>query len=170
MSYLLLGFSTDKKDCISKIIRKITWSKFSHVVLVSPDQTSYIESIHGVGVRELPIGEFFKKGSVEIGKISHPHPEEVWRLAKKEIGKPYDSMYIYGWLFRRNWQDDEKWACCELVPAMAKRTGHPIIRCEEFIKVTPQMLYIISSPYKGADLKTLTNTISKEALWLYQQL
>ena len=148
MNYILIGFSTDKKDWISKIIRKVTWSKFSHVVLINPDRSSYIESTHGVGVRELPISEFFEKNNIEIGMINHPNPEEVWRLAKQEIGKPYDNMYIYGWLFRRNWQDDAKWACCELIPAMTARTGYPIVRCEEFMKVTPQMLYMISSPYK----------------------
>ncbi len=149
MNYILIGFSTDKQDWISKIIRKLTWSKFSHVVLINPDHSSYIESTHSVGVRELPIGEFLKKNNMEIGMIRHPHPEEVWRLARLEIGKPYDSAYIYGWLFHRNWQDDKKWACCELIPALTNRIGYPIIRCEEFIKVTPQILYMISSPYEG---------------------
>jgi len=149
---ILIGFSTDKQDWISGIIRYLTWSKFSHVVLISPDRLSYIESTHGVGVRELPISELLKKGSIEIGTITHPHPDQIWDLAKKEIGKPYDSKYIYGWLFRKNWQDDKKWACCELIPAMAERTGHPIIRCEEFIKVTPETLYMISSPYKRREV------------------
>ena len=148
MSKLLIGFSTDKKDWISKIIRLMTWSKFSHVVLISPDGKSYIESTHGIGVRELPIAEFFKKDGVEIGEVEHPFPHAVWKLAKREIGKPYDSKYIYGWLFHRNWQDDNQWACCELVPAMAIRAGHSIIREDCLIKVTPELLYSISKPYK----------------------
>lgn len=148
MSYLLIGFSTDKQDWISGAIRKLTWSRFSHVVLINPDRSSYIESTHGVGVRELPIGELWEKGDVEIGKINHPNPKKVWELAKREIGKPYDSKYVWGWLCHRNWQEDKEWACCELIPALAAKTGHPIIRCEEFCKVTPQLLYMISSRVK----------------------
>lgn len=149
--YLLVGFSTDKQDWISAIIRKFTWSKFSHVVLINPDCSSFIESTHGVGVRELPIQEFLDRDSVEIGKINHPYPDRVWELARKEIGKPYDSKYVYGWLCRRNWQDDKEWACCELIPALSAQTGVPIIRCKEFIKVTPQVLYMISCPLGGTD-------------------
>jgi uncharacterized protein YycO len=147
MGQILIGFSTDKSDWVSKIIRLMTWSRFSHVVLIAPDRTSYIESTHGFGVREMPIDKFFEREGVEIGTIEHPDPEAVWELAKKEIGKPYDTMYIYGWLFRRNWQDDEQWACCELIPVLAAKTGHPIFRCEECIKISPQLLYMISKPY-----------------------
>jgi uncharacterized protein YycO len=148
MSHIIVGFCTDKSDWISTIIRTLTWSKFSHVVLINPDKTSYIESTHGIGVREMPIEEFLKKDNREIGRINHPHPDKVWEMAKQEIGKPYDSKYIYGWLCHRNWQADDKWACCELVPAITAKTGHPVIRCSEFVKVTPEMLYMISSPYK----------------------
>ena len=147
MEHIIIGFATDKQDWISGVIRKMTWSKFSHVVLISPDHASYIESTHGVGVREMPIETFLKKDDNEIGKIHHPCPKEVWELAKKEIGKPYDSKYVYGWLFHRNWQDDDKWACCELIPGITAKTGHPIIRNSEFIKVTPEILYMISTPY-----------------------
>ena len=148
MNSILLGFSTDKQDQISRVIRKFTWSKFSHTVLINPDHTSYIESTHKVGVQELPVSEFLKKDHIEFGTIIHPYPKEVWRLVKQEKGKDYDDWYPYGWMFRKNWQDDTKWACCELVPVMAARAGYPIIRCEEVMKVTPQMLYMISSPYK----------------------
>lgn len=148
MSNLTLGFSTDKQDYISRLIRFFTWSKFSHVVLINPDGSSYIESTHGVGVRELPISEFLKKGCVKFGTIYHPFPGKVWELVKGEIGKPYDDLYIYGWLCRRNWQDDAKWACCELVPAMAARAGYPIIREDCFTKITPELLYSISTPYQ----------------------
>ncbi|PKN71197.1 MAG: hypothetical protein CVU54_01890 [Deltaproteobacteria bacterium HGW-Deltaproteobacteria-12] len=147
--HIIVGFSTDKQDFISKVIRLLTWSRFSHVVLISPDKKSYIESTHGAGVRELPIEAFLKKDGVEFGTIYHPDPDKVWQLAKQEIGKPYDSLYIYGWLCRRNWQDDASWACCELVPAMAVRAGHPIIREDCFIKITPELLYQTSTPYEG---------------------
>lgn len=158
MGELLIGFSTDKKDIISRIIRIMTWSKFSHTVLISPDHKSYIESTHKVGVREQPISEFFKREGVEIGVINHPNPQAVWDLAKAEIGKPYDYVYIYGWLLHRNWQKDDKWACCELIPAMTDRTKSPIIRCSEFDKVTPQLLYMISTPYDGfQELKAASN-------------
>lgn len=144
MDYITIGFSTDKKDWISKVIRKITWSRFSHVVLISPNESSVIESKHSTGVREVPIENFLSRDNVELAKIYHPFPDRIWELAKAEVGKPYDDLYIYGWLFHRNWQDDKKWACCELIPAMAARTGFPIVRKSEFIKVTPQLLYMIS--------------------------
>lgn len=145
-SFLKVGFSTNKQDFISRLIRKVTWSRYSHVVLISPDGLSYIESTHGIGVRELPIQNFLTKDNYEIAKIFHPYPGSVWNLARHEVGKPYDEWYIWGYLFRRNWQDDSKWACCELIPSMAERCGHSLIRSSEFFKVSPQTLYMISMP------------------------
>jgi uncharacterized protein YycO len=143
---MLLGFSTDRSDWISSVIRKLTWSRFSHTVLISPDRRSFIESTHGVGVRELPIEEFLKKDGIAFGRIHHPNPQAVWDLARAEVGKPYDELYIYGYLFRTNWQDDTRWACSELVPAMAEKAGHPIVRREAISKISPEFLWRITTP------------------------
>lgn len=116
MKRVLVGFCTDKRDRISTLIRWATWWRHSHVVLVSTDSRYIIEATHGKGVVLSTLKEFLTRDSAEIRGIPHHNPEECWRRALMQVGKPYDWKYTWSWVFRRrDWQDDNAWACSELV-------------------------------------------------------
>ena len=121
-SYIIVGFSTEKTDLFSSVIRWATRFRFSHVVLVSPDRQNIIEATTTYGVRDLPISEWQRTESLtELRRIPHPDPQGVWDRAMTQRGKPYDMKYSYGWFFnRRNWQDPNALACCELIIEAAK--------------------------------------------------
>lgn len=109
-----LVFCTDKQDWISTVIRWITWSRFSHVALLSPDGRQAIEATHGVGVRLVPADDILRRDQVEVRSLAGD-PWLAWQKATAQLGKPYDWRFIYGWLVRRDWQDDSAWACAELI-------------------------------------------------------
>ena len=146
MNSILVGFCTDKSDWISTVIRWLTWWRHSHVVLISPCQLYVIESTHGKGVVGGTLAEFLGRDGVEVRTIPHADPDAVWHKVENEIGKPYDWKYIYGWLFRRNWQDPAAWSCPELIATMAGLfpldfAGH----------ISPRDLYLISYPLTDSD-------------------
>lgn len=64
--------------------------------------------------------------------------QEFAGLLMAEIGKPYDSDWILGYPVNRNWQDDDKWSCSELLAAKAAKVG--IIHHLKLHRVTPGRL------------------------------
>ncbi len=114
-AHIVLGFCTDKKDWISRVICWFTWSQFAHVVLVSPCSTEIIESTHGKGVVIGSLAEFLARDGAELRRIPHHDPSAAWARALSQVGKPYDWRFPYAWLLRRDWQDPAAWACSELV-------------------------------------------------------
>lgn len=142
MSYVLVGFSTEKTDWFSRAIRFFTRCKYSHVVMVSPSQEDVIESTTTFGVRDVPFIIWAGGESVtEVRKIPHPCPEKAWLRAWAERGKPYDMKFSYGWFFRRNWQDPSAWACSELIAWAGE-----FFPADALDTITPRDLYLISEP------------------------
>lgn len=113
--YLALIFCTDKSDWVSTAIRWLTWWKHSHVGMVSPYAPLVIESTHGVGVREVSMASFLNRDGAEVRYLPCADPARAWDRALSQVGKPYDWRFAWGWLFRRNWQDNRAWACSELI-------------------------------------------------------
>lgn len=145
-THCLMIFCTDKSDWISTIIRWITWDRFSHVALVSPDMRWVVEATHGMPVRVVLFDEMMRRDGSELRMVRHPDPDEVWLRALSQVGKPYDEAYIYGWLMRnRYWQDPEKWACAELV-AWAGNWFDASMQSS----ISPRDLHLISQEYDPA--------------------
>ena len=144
MSHIIIAFAKPG-SWIGRLITIATGFKYSHVVLVSPDGEFFIESSgagHKSGVAVHSIGH---KPFAEFRRILHPDPLKVWCLAVEHSGKPYDYGYLWGWIFRRNWQDDAKWVCTELIVDCCAVAGRPIIH-ERKNRVTAETLYMISEP------------------------
>lgn len=148
MSHIVLGFSRSD-HWISKVVSWLTRGRYSHVMLLNPDTREYIEAsglAKPSGVRVHQLEEFFARIDWDFRIIPHPDPERVWRVAKNHVGKSYDWGYLFGWLFRRNWQDPDKWACNELITYACEMAGHPIIDMSDPQWLTPHHLYLISHP------------------------
>lgn len=150
MSHIVLGFSHSAKP-ISRLVKWFTHGRYSHVMLMEPGGRRYIESSgtakpSGTRIRDLE--DFFaSRPDWEFRIIEHPNPDAVWRIACTQEGKPYDWMYFLGWLFRRNWQDDDKPVCNELITWSCEMSGHPIFPADaEPHWLTPHHLYLISKP------------------------
>ena len=62
---------------------------------------------------------------------------------RSQIGKPYDYAAIIGFVFRRDWQADNRWFCSELPAWAAEQAGCPIFRAEAMHRVTPENWWML---------------------------
>lgn len=127
-------------------IKLFTVSKFAHCALVMPDGETVIESTakHG-GVNLSTLTELKKINEyVEVCPYFVEHPNLAYDFAKSQIGKGYDFKYIFSFIISREWQDQTKWACSELVYASLMAGGRRIFRDEFKERITPGDLYKIA--------------------------
>jgi hypothetical protein len=150
VSHIVIALSHDPRDWISRVMAWLTHGRYTHVALVSGDGTEVIEA-SGMGKPEgVRMASFevwtAKHPRYVLRKIPHPNPELVWRITTSRLGDGYDWAYLWGWLFRRNWQDSCKWVCHELIVWACEQAGHAIIEMDDAQWLTPEHLYLISQP------------------------
>jgi uncharacterized protein YycO len=143
--HILVGFSSKRGSILGALTCWLTRWKHSHVVLIHEDGKTLIEATDEGGVRIMPISYLLARENVELRLISHPDPQGVWEECETQLGKPYDELYSFGWLFRRDWQDDNAWACHELIEWACRQSGCGLFP-EGATYLTPRDLYLISEP------------------------
>lgn len=147
-----IAFSYDKTSIVSWIIRLLTWSRYSHVAIIDPKTTWVVEADHVDGVKYNLLSKFFKTSTPEIRKLACKAPDLAVKFAKSQLGRPYDLGFIFGWLFRRDWQDNTKWACSELVAWAVERAGTFIFSEDRMNRITPEHLYMISQKTEDIEI------------------
>jgi len=126
----------------SSIIRKITWSEWSHCALVDGDYV--IEAVYPK-VRVSLLKEVIRKYSkYTIANLPCFQETPIINAALTQIGKPYDWTALLGILWKRDWQEEDSWFCSELVAWAFSEGGSPLFRKEAMHRVTPQDLWGIS--------------------------
>jgi uncharacterized protein YycO len=150
MSHNVIGLHHDNSDWISRLMAWLTHATYTHVALVAPDGSEVIEA-SGVGkpqgVRAMSMEVWASKHPrFVLRKIPHNNHELVWQIAFSQIGKGYDWSYLWGWLFRSNWQDTDKWTCNELIVWACEQAGQPCLTTDAPQWLTPEHLYLISQP------------------------
>lgn len=128
---ITLQFSTTK-GIGSQVIRWATWSPFSHVDLVLDDgRLLGATARFGVSVRD-------PEPTMASARFQVAAPTEVVQVARSQIGRPYDWPGIFGFGFRRNWQEQDSWFCSELIAWSFQQAGHPLLRFDKSWRVTPR--------------------------------
>lgn len=141
MGRVRLLFSTSRHP-LSAVIRAATWSRWSHVSIISGD--TVIEAAAVVGVRVISLAAAIQHAKAcEIVEVDCPDPLAVISLALGQVGKPYDYAAIFGIGVHRNWQDDDAWFCSELVAWAFEAAGYPLFRAECMRRVTPQHIWML---------------------------
>ena len=126
----------------SNVIRRITWGTSSHVAVVY-DGISYEALTRGVVAR--PAEELFEAhGAYAIYEVDASI--RVLDFLKAQVGKPYDFNGIVGILFHRDWQDDARWFCSELIAAAFAFDGRPLLRATRLGRITPTILEMSPVP------------------------
>lgn len=129
------------KGIVSRLIRLITWSEYSHVEFVTID--GYLGALVNGGVQ---VRSFFYA----------PHNEFVYRhidctpeqekvalsYARSQVGKPYDITAILGIMMHRDWRSPKAWFCSELCFAACEAGGIQLLREIPENRVTPQDIFI----------------------------
>lgn len=120
----------------SWLIRRFTWSPFSHVDLVLPDgRLLGARGSGGVAIRDQD--EFSAVAQFQVDA-----PASVLDIAASQVGKPYDWEALAGFVSRRDWQDNDSWFCSELVAWAFAQAGSPLLRTTNLNRITPRDLLL----------------------------
>jgi len=150
-----LLFSTGK-DHTASAICAFTWSRWSHVDLLSSDGKSVIGAVIGRGVVHVTIAsrlaESRRAAVMDLDDIVGPLETTVWRFAQMQVGKPYDLTAVIGLSLHRCWSEPDSWFSSELVATALDWAG-----CCPYDKlytrrITPQDLWVLNRPKWTLDL------------------
>ena len=132
---------------ISKAIRDLTHSPYSHVEFALPE--GYLGAHIDGGVMLRPLD--YEKPSAELF-LEVDVPDAAWPrimgFAKAQIGKPYDTSGIFGFIApgQRDWKEPDSWFCSELVAASFDEGGYSLLRTDgQTCKISPRD--VLLSPY-----------------------
>jgi uncharacterized protein YycO len=70
---------------------------------------------------------------------------KAYRWALTQVGKPYDFSAITGIVLNRDWHNENKWFCSELLVVAFEKAGAPILSTRPssaFWRVTPRDLLL----------------------------
>lgn len=127
----------------SWLIRALTWSDWSHTVLLTPEGTA-IEATWPC-VREVPLEVVLTAHSEhQIEEIPCRDADAAAVWARRQIGLPYDWRALFGFIVHRNWTDPKRWFCSELVAGAFEEGGSPLVRADAVSRVTPQVLWMVA--------------------------
>lgn len=158
MDILTIGFSRNHLIG-SYVIRKLTHSEFSHCAILTDSnkatsKSTIIDATFKHGVAERPYSDFILQNSnFEFISIEIPCLKTFLEEARKEIGKRYDLSALAGFIENRNWQEDDKWFCSELIAYILNKLG--ILSLDNVYKVTPQIILEALIPLRIAQTKGL---------------
>lgn len=126
----------------SWIIRKLTFSRWSHVAIV--DGGTVIEAVWP-RVRRVPLSRVIEMHrDHEFAEIDVELESVALSFAGSQIGKRYDWRALFGLITpTRDWERTEQWDCAELVAA-AINAGSRRMIFRSHARITPQMLYLLT--------------------------
>lgn len=118
-------------------IRFFTGQRWSHVAIMDNAARLCIEAHPIDGVRVV-IPQTVLDGALDYAYVHVPCARacDVLQAAYSQVGKPYDFAAIFGFLFHRDWQEDDRWFCFELAAWCFAKGGSPIIRADAVHRVT----------------------------------
>ena len=121
------------------LVRGVTWSWCAHVGFALGGHVLDATPEYGVSLRAITPGDddaYFRVN------INPDLSEKVLDMAGTQIGKPYDFRGALGVGLHRDWQDENRWFCSELVAWAFKEAGYPILRTEHLSRITPRDLLL----------------------------
>ncbi len=126
MATIRLRFVTTG-DWVCFLIRLTTWSEFSHVEFLLDNGTTLgAHAQGGVRIRPQNYDRFTRIQIVEV-EVTEPEKAAILKFAHAQVGKGYDFLDIFGIFFHRDWRDDRRWICSELVAAAFESGRVPLL-------------------------------------------
>jgi hypothetical protein len=143
---MLLQFSAGD-GLASEAIRRFSRGWPTHVDVVVPDGLLGARLDGGVKIREPGYAVFNRTLTVRLASTAEQEVRFTSFLYS-QLGKPYDSEAIAGLALGRDWRDDSKWFCSELIAAALEVSGwlpKPLAFASH--EITPRDLLLVVSPW-----------------------
>jgi uncharacterized protein YycO len=136
-----------RKHIGSWIIRKISWSEWSHVEIIMPTDILFGSAApHGVSFYSM--NERLNKAS-RAAVMSFPGDfDAAFLWGKTQIGRPYDYLGVLGIGFHRDWEDDHSWWCSEFAAQFLKQGGFEPYRHEAIKRLSPEHLFMLNQSFE----------------------
>lgn len=154
-----LRFVTED-DLVSAMIRRHTWCDYSHVEFVLDDGTTLGARFNGgVAIRPADYAKFTKMIEFVV-PVTVEQKFQILSFAQAQIGKEYDCEAIAGLVFHRDWRNDDKWFCSELVAAAFEQAA-PLLNVRESVnRIAPRdlLLSLRLRPLNG--IETVSGSVS----------
>ena len=94
----------------------------------------------GVQIRPYAIDHYSR-----VEEFTGPNIIHAYRWALTQVGKPYDFSAIAGIAIDRDWHDDSKWFCSELLAVAFEKAFSPILSTRpsaQAWRITPRDLLL----------------------------
>ena len=129
-----------RKTFSSYLQRWYTWSKWSHVAVVTPDGEHVIEAVLFKGVVKTPLAEFHKRYSVSQA-YCYPceHPDKAHAFLEAQLGKKYNWLGVLSFVVRRKFRTYDRWDCVSLATEALHAGGIQLFH--DSLRVTPMDLF-----------------------------
>lgn len=124
-------------------IRGLTWSDWSHVAIIDGEEV--IEAVWPKVRVSLLANVIARHTSYEVVEFPNVNDLAVIAAARAQLGKPYDLTGILGIALHRDWQEQDKWFCSELVAWSFDQAGFPLFRAGALNRVVPQHLWMLNT-------------------------
>jgi len=138
---ILVQIVTQRFNPISAAIRFSTRSWASHAEFVDTDRyVTFGARADGVEERDCSIDDYSRCERFNAVGI-----KQAYAWARTQAGKPYDLSAILGIAFDRNWRDENRWFCSELVAAAFEHVDAPLLSTRPsayFWRITPRDLLL----------------------------
>ena len=140
---LQLVFTSSDK-IVSRLIRRQTWNKYSHVAIT--DGTYIWESTHSTGVHRILYGDWLDRRSSEVKR-----PVEVWvpdeartiEYLDSRVGHGYDWLNLAGHICNCKLGSPDLYVCSEyLAEALNETSNRSFFEHRDYFKVAPRHLFI----------------------------
>ena len=118
---------------LSWLVRAATGSPWSHVDFVLPDGR-LLGALPGQGVR------IHNQPDTRTIRLQVDAPPAVLDWALSQLGKPYDWGGALSAGLRRDWQQEDRWFCSELVMWAFAQERIRLLRTNDHHRITPGML------------------------------
>ena len=134
------------RNPLSWLIRLITWSDWSHIVILAPDGSSAVEAAWG-GVKATTLLKAILSNDI-VQCVEHPcsDPDQSWLWAMAQVGQPYSYLGLMGMLVHQDWRRAGTWECSSLATEALAQGGSPPFREEVLAEITPQHLWMLPNP------------------------
>lgn len=138
MGIIKLQFSAQNKIG-SMLIRWRDWSDYSHVDTLLPDGS--LLGARGDGIKIRDPYKISNKLILCI-EVTEQQEKDYYAVLFEQLGKPYDYAGISGFIINRDWQEDDKWFCSELIMYCLMKANIKILNIEHLNRITPNHMIL----------------------------